>query len=235
MDQPLCILLTNYKRPQNIPNIINECLKVKNLEQLILIDNSKFGLAKQIDYQLPSEVVYMGDGINRGASYRFSIAASLRGKAVLCLDDDLFLSAEQIGLLQAKFTEQPNRMHGVWGQKVVTKYKQLVLAGGLYGQNTELDILNRVYMFSPYYAEQAQVFAKNLGFNSWSEIGPTDDILMSYSGGNKPLCHDVGAIQDCPSSNAPGVAVWMSKGFHKIRSQLVSRILEYKRKQPLES
>jgi hypothetical protein len=216
------IYLTNYARPFNMARQIEVARTVRPAVDIILIDNS----APQSN--LPpldlEGIELVQTGCNRGAGFRFELAANRGYRAVLCIDDDIFPTSEQIERLFERQAHEPDRVHGIWGEDV----GQLPFGRGfkthVCGRNCEVDILNRLYLLTPDQARNAMSLAARLGFAAWSEIGPCEDMLLSFASPRRPACHDVGPIEDCPSSNEAGIACWREDGFFAYRLGIVKRI-----------
>ena len=218
------IIVTNYRRPWNIPKILKECMQLSELADVIIIDNSPENpISRSLDLPLDG-LDYRWTGKNLGAGHRFAISALLDKKVIVCLDDDIFLSSVQIQELLRRWENDKERLHGVWGQEVSISNGRPWLKGGLHGVDREVDIINRIYVFSPSIAYRALELASKLGYESWNEIGPIDDILLSYAGAKKPICHFLGPLEECSTSNSPDIAVWRLPGFQSIRSETVKAI-----------
>jgi hypothetical protein len=52
------------------------------------------------------------------------------------------------------------------------------------------------------------------------------DVILSYGSPKKPMCHDLGPLEDCPSSNDPRIAVWRRRGFVETRRKLILALEE---------
>ncbi|HKW85786.1 MAG TPA: hypothetical protein VJM82_01805, partial [Nitrospiraceae bacterium] len=161
---------------------------------------------------------------NMGNGRRFKVAAGLPHSAVMCIDDDIFPTADQIEELFKRAVETPDRPHGVWGEKVRSFFGRISFKTHICNTDTEVDILNRLYVFTPEIGRRALDLAKLCGYCDWSKIGPLDDVFLSFAGARKPLCHDVGALADCPTSDEPGIASWRSSGFFERRADAIRRI-----------
>lgn len=224
------IVLTSYRRPWNMADIVDACLRSARRPEVVLIDNSGT-LTQEAAPEIPfGRIAYVNPGANLGAGYRFELAAGFAHDIVLCLDDDILLSAEQIDRLFGAFEAEPDRLHGVWGQQVALDADGLPRLGrGVFGARSEVDVLNRVYAFRPAQASRALRLAEELGYRSWREIGPIDDILMSFSGARRPVCESVGRFRECATSNDPQIALWRRPGFHEQRRAALAAL--YRRKE----
>lgn len=222
--QSTAIILTNFRRAQNLPSIIAESNKCVPQPTIIVIDNAIDDPLDVSGYRSWPNFECFRSGKNLGAGHRFQIAATLSQQSVLCLDDDIFLATGQLEMLIRLHQESPGRVHGVWGQTITAKSGKVWLQGGIREVDCDVDILNRVYTLTPSVAQKALELASHIGFASWQDIGPTDDILISFAGSQRPRCHDLGHIAECPTSNDPEIAVWRRSGFHKHRVALIEQL-----------
>lgn len=217
------IILTNYKRPWNIPKQISSISKINANIEIVLIDNDCDNLLQlgNID-----NVKHIRMGYNSGAGFRFLYATECYADMIVCIDDDVLLQPTQIGQLIDHALLDTERLHGVWGQRITQRENKPWLQGGIFCVESQLDVLNRVYAFTPSIAAKALGLASQLGFKCWSEIGPIDDILMSFAEVKKPMCWNFGPITECITSNDEEIAVWKQHGFQKRRRDIVSAILK---------
>lgn len=221
------IILTNYKRPQNMPLIIKWCMESKHTKRIILVDNSEHGLNIQLpNYTPPPQVEIVRNGKNNGAWYRFELSMQLDCNNIMCIDDDIFLTPEQIDKLFEKQMSEPNRAHGVWGQTAKIWYDEVLFTSGLYYQDAEFDVLNRVYCFSSDIAKLGLELLETLGYLGWADIGPIDDIIISQASETKSLCHNLGFLINCPTASSSGIAVWRTnKQFDYARDLIFKDII----------
>ena len=89
--------------------------------------------------------------------------------------------------------------------------------------NRPVDILNRVYAFTPEHSRNALQIADSLNLQR-DNLGPIDDILLSFGAPSRPMCHDLGILRECRTSNQPGIAVWKQPGFEQIRIDIVEKL-----------
>jgi len=153
------------------------------------------------------------------------MASQLDYDRFLFIDDDIFLTAAQIDTLFAALDREPGRAHGVWGEIIERRWRGLRFKTHIQSATREVDILNRVYALSASQTRGAIALARGLGIDDWADIGPTDDILVSFAGAERPMCHDVGSLAECSSSDQPGIAVWRRRGFYKARRAMVHALL----------
>jgi len=217
------IILTNYARPWNLPRQVEICRKIKAPSRIFLIDNSDTPDGSNLPPFARQDITLLRTGRNMGNGRRFALAAALPHRLIMCIDDDIFPKPAQIDALFERAAREPERVHGVWGEDFSPR-SRLGFKTHLCRQNREVDILNRLYVLTQPVARRAIQLAALCGYPDWSAIGPIDDIFVSYAGPRKPACHDVGPLEDCPSSDQEGIASWRSRGFFERRKEIVARL-----------
>jgi LPS sulfotransferase NodH len=217
-------ILTNFRRPQNLPRLVEICLKSKYSGDIIVIDNAPDdALRESLDFS-SGRVDYRPNFANLGAGHRFTVASQLDTPQVVAIDDDLFPTVEQIDTLIERARADPGRLHGIWGERLTQRDGHPHFANAVYGQNRDIDIVNRVYVFDPTQAMRADRLRKRVGFTDWLKAIPSDDVLLSFASDRKPRMHDLGPIEDCPTSGAEGIAQWRHENFIQRRWQVVAKL-----------
>ncbi len=215
-DKAVCILLS-YARPQNIQRMVDTVLQSSACGRLILSNNNP-----DIDIH---EFIKSGDDRveitqspeRRYAVERFVIARECPEQYFLCIDDDLFVSPDQIEQLIEALIREPERPHGMYGEIVHDRDGQLTVETSIHRYDGELDVLNRIYAFTRDHVRRFFEIADLLGTENIDELGPIDDIVLSHSGNSLPRCHDFGDFWECPTSNQKGVALWQEADFLDLR------------------
>lgn len=220
----VAIIVTNYKRPQNLPRIVRQCLESTYRPDVIVIDNADDDSLRDALDLSSGRVDYRPNYGNVGAGHRFTVAAGLPHRTVIALDDDLFLTAKQIDRLIEAYETDPGRVHGVWGEAIVRKDGKAFIENAKFGMNGEIDIVDRAYAFDPALAAVARDMVGRLGFADWIEAAPADDVLLSFASDRKPRIHDFGALENCATSDAEGIAQWRQKNFHERRWNIIMQI-----------
>ncbi|TAM54364.1 MAG: hypothetical protein EPN57_07055 [Paraburkholderia sp.] len=155
---------------------------------------------------------------------RFELAMHEPFEYFICPDDDLFLSGKQIETLIGLLKAEPDRVHGVFGEVRSFKAGRLRFGGGIHRIECEVDVLNRSYAFTQAHLLRMNELAVALGYRHVGEALYIDDILLSFSGTGRPVCHDLGELAECPSSDEPGVATYLEPGFDKVRMEAYLRL-----------
>ncbi len=220
----LAVIIQNYKRPQNIAPVVRNARAALPDSPILLLDQADDASLRE-RAEIPwNEVWYQKAAVNRGAGARVPLAASLPFDLYLAIDDDTFLSPAQIAALTQRLVAEPDRAHGVWGQRLELKEGQLVMRNNMGYIDAALSILNTAYAFSRTQAQAAIALAAKLGLAAWPERDPVDDILLSCGSAKAPLCHNLGPIAFCATSTQPGVATWKEANFSRRRAEVVGRL-----------
>ncbi len=223
------VILTNYRRPANLPHQIEAARALRPAVDIVVVDNAEDEpLSARADVNLKG-VHYIRPGRNMGAGHRFVLASGMPHTLIACIDDDLFPTPAQIETLFAALAAEPDRVHGYWGENYRDVVGFVWRQSPLFGKTRDVDVLNRLYVFSPAHARRAIALASAVGFPDWYAIGPTDDIMLSHGGARRPRCHDLGQMDDCDTSNADGVAVWRRPGFYEARHSIIRGIRRVRR------
>ena len=214
-------IILNYKRRDNIAPIVRACLNASGIETIHVIDQADPDQRLQM---LPDSTrVILKRARNIGAGRRLPYAAGLSCDLVIAIDDDLFLSASQITELITRSLKDPARAHGIWGQRIVDVDGGPRMSLAIRNVNRPVDVLNRAYAFTPEHARNALRIADSLGLQR-DNLGPVDDILLSFGAPSRPMCHDVGDLYQCTTSNRRGIAVWRQPGFERRRIDIVAKL-----------
>jgi hypothetical protein len=225
MTPSLAVIILNYRRPQNIGLIARAAREALPDAAIFILDQAdRDGLRQRtgIDWD---QVWFQRAAVNRGAGVRVPMAAHLPFEHWIAIDDDTMLTAKQIGALAERLRDEPDRAHGVWGQRLELNEGQIELRSALYGVDATMSVLNRVYAFSAAQARAAIALSARLDYTSWDEAGPVDDFLLSCASPKPPLCHDLGAIAQCPTTDEPEIAVWRRDGFLEHRIEVIRRLI----------
>jgi hypothetical protein len=225
MTQSLAVIILNYKRPQNIGAIASAAREALPDAPVFILDQGEREDFRERGDIPWGEVWVQRARVNRGAGSRVPLACRLPFDFYVAIDDDVFLTAEQIRRLAELVRAQPDRAHGVWGERLELHQGAIKFRTSITGIDEALSNLNEVYAFSRGQAAAAIQLAARLGFPSWEDVKVGNDILLSCASPHPPLCHDLGAIRHCPTSNEPGIAVWRSEGFRERRAEIYRKLI----------
>lgn len=174
---------------------------------------------------------------NRGTVARFEISRRDEGDYFLAIDDDIFLTPQQIRRLFRHLLKDPSVPHGLYGQ-VAFENQEFIDWDLIHGIEGRVDIINKVYGFTKAHVLECFRLLGLLGVENRAalkELTMGDDIVLSFSGQSSPLCHHLGDILSCPTESLPGLAVWREPGFVSYRATLLARLRKVKCFQPAGS
>lgn len=221
-----CAILLSYKRPQNMEAIVAEVCSSERFEKVILSNNNpEIDLRKWFDpAKYPIELI--DQPVRTSAAKRFEIALALPHTYYFCPDDDVILTAEQINYLMDALEELPGVPHGIYGQlcQEITD-EHVTFQNHVYDMTGFVDVLNRCYAFTHRHMERLHELLGLLGLSDFEQAGIFEDVLLSFSGDGKPVCHDVGFFTSCPTSGDPEIATWNRPGFVETRSSVYRRLV----------
>ncbi|HLI67133.1 MAG TPA: hypothetical protein VKU90_12275 [Caulobacteraceae bacterium] len=220
----VAVIIQNYKRPQNIGLVTRNAREALPEAPIFLLDQAADASLRDRNDIAWDEVWYR-KADNRGAGARFPIAAAAPFDHYIAIDDDTFLTPPQIAALAERLAAEPDRAHGVWGQRVELEAGRLSFRSDLCNINAALSFLNLAYAFSRAQALGALALAAQLGFPAWPDNDPIDDMLMSCGLVKPPLCHDLGPLAFCPTSTEPGVATWREQDFSRRRREIAAQLI----------
>lgn len=215
-------IILSFKRPQNVQKICEVILSITQVGKLILSNNNpQIDLLDFININ-DERFVYVTQECVSRCSKRYEIALYESSTYYFCIDDDLFLQKNQIEHLMAKLLVDPSRPHGFWGQRIYIQEHKPVFITEV-NSNRPVDILNRAYFFTK---DHVLEFFRLIGLCGAepSDMVYCDDILLSFSGSNKPIVHNIGNFLDCPTSNEPGIASWKEDEFESQRINILKKI-----------
>jgi len=220
----LTAILLSYRRPENMTPLVRMLLRCEFVAKVVVINNNPdYSIARHVRLR-DSRLELRNNDVNQGTVTRFEVAKQETADYFLGIDDDIFLTQTQIAELFTHLVRDPDRPHGVYGQ-VVQGDGSFVDA--IHQVERELDVINRVYAFTPAHVVRFYDLINRLGISGPDgirELTSGDDIVLSFAGRDAPVCHDVGDILDCPTEGLPGVAVWREPGFVEFRKRLFQRL-----------
>jgi hypothetical protein len=225
MTPSIAVIILNYKRPQNIGAIVRAARAALPEAAIFILDQAETDTLRERNDIPWGEVWLQRAEENTGAGARVPLASWLPFDFYIAIDDDVFLTPEQIGQLAERLRAEPDRAHGIWGQRLELDQGQIRYRNSLNGVDAAVSILNEVYAFSRGQATAALELSARLGFSSWRDVRVGNDIVLSCASPKPPLCHDLGPLEHCPTSGEPGIAVWKSEGFKEQRLDIVRRLL----------
>lgn len=216
----VCAILLSYKRQHNMDRILREIAKVPEITRVILSNNNPevdiHAWLHPEDYAV--EVVSQPEPTLH--TKRYDIALDIPDyEYFFCPDDDVFLTAAQISELIAHLKANPQVPHGMHGQIKSFFGQTLGLTPDVISMDCEVEVLNRIFFFTRAHLLRMVELARAMGYPGINEARFLDDVILSFSGDGLPLCHAIGDIAECPTSNSIGIASWREHDFFRIRHE----------------
>lgn len=223
----VCAVLLSYKRPKNMDRIIRQTLASKYVSRIVLSNNNPdVNIEEWLtmdEYRIKPEII--NQPVATLYTIRWSIAAAQSGyDYFFCPDDDLYLSGDQIDQVLAELFKRPQVPHGVVGQLRCFRDGKPFLDSDVGRVDCEIDILNRCYFFTKAHVQRTLELCQLMGYQNIADTRFMDDLLLSFSGEQRPLIHHVGELQSCPSSIQKGIATWREDNFANTREDGYMRL-----------
>ncbi|WP_020407023.1 hypothetical protein [Hahella ganghwensis] len=220
-------ILLSYLRPDNIQRIFDALAASEHISKVIVSNNNpdidlREYLKDHPKLSLRQQIVHYPPWI------RFEFAVHDDAEYFISVDDDLFLTTEQVDSLIQSLFNNPSSPHGVWGQRIVKTNIGLQVRDNIFGEDGRVDVLNRAYACTKEHAINSFTLLKHLGINHARKIGMFEDVLLSFSSPDKPIIHNLGELADCNSSADPRKALHLKPGFFGLRQQIVLDIITIK-------
>jgi GT2 family glycosyltransferase len=113
-DLKCSVVILNYNRPHNIPNLISALEKMKCIDEIIISNHHADYAIKQNQFSRSGDLVKVHDdfGNEIGAADRFEIMLRARNNFVITLDDDLVPSEQLVHRMLLSVNQEPYNIHG---------------------------------------------------------------------------------------------------------------------------
>lgn len=217
-------IVLSFARPQNIQRILDEVRQADCCGRVILSNNNP-----EID--ILDHIAPPSDGLEVRQQKtrwdpikRFLIARETGDGHFICIDDDVFLTAGQIDRLFSHLVLDPSRPHGIWGELYEPVDGEIRIRQGVRNMSCRVSVLNRVYAFTRDHVVRMFELMESLGIADPRDLKRVDDVLLSAAGAGRPQIHDLGPIDECPTSDQAGIALWREDNFHAPRLGLYASL-----------
>jgi len=196
-------ILLSWKRPQNMPRIVDELKRSPRVSEIVLWNNDP---EKNLQF---SGVKVINSPRNYHCLARYCMVPLAENNEILFQDDDLVIRPEQLETIHAAYTRDPSRIYGVAGRNIVN---------GLYSADVvhgECDIV----------LGQAMLFHRSLLHFALRPLGcipadvTEDDIIFSLACNRQHFAVDVSPLET-PGWN-DDVALWKVPGHFERRQRAV--------------
>lgn len=223
-DRPgLTVILTSFKREENLPFIVESVLALPYVTEVILTNNNP---AQQVDvarFTADPRFRLISQEQPTACGYRYDLARASSGERFIVIDDDIFLSPQQVDLLYSRFLENPDVPHGVQGQ--VWESDPESEAPRPFVGEREVDVLNRVYLVNRKILNTMYHILGKFGLHNAAEVHNAEDLFVSFSGTGRPRIHDVGKWVDCPTGYKTDTAIFLNRpNFHEERNLIFNHL-----------
>jgi hypothetical protein len=221
---PLHVILSSFRREANIRFILESMLCLPYVAKVTITNNNPATRVNIGLYAQDSRVELLNQPQATSCGYRFDLARDSADEFFLLVDDDVFLSPQQIDQLYGKFLQDPDSPHGVRGQ-IWTEESGSGSLTAISGEQ-EVDVLNQVYLVNRQMLEKMVFLIGKFGFEDCSQLHNTEDLFVSFSGNAKPRIHDVGELLSCPTSHKVGTAIYLKRSaFREERRVVFAKLL----------
>lgn len=230
LDRPekLCVILLAWKRPYNMEPIVRALLRADFIDRILVSNNNPGQRISEWISVRDDRLRLVDQPRPQAPGLRFELARNEPGRYFMSIDDDVFLTPQQVKQLFVELLRRPQAPHGLQGECFVGdapggRRPGVVIEGwqlALRGREEQVDAINTVYTFTRDHIEALYRRAERLGIDV-AEMSNGEDILLSASGTERPWIHAVGSITECISSTQSGVATWRTRAnFFQERTQL---------------
>ena len=234
--EKLCVILLSYKRQQNIQFIAENILKCSFVDKLIISNsNPEFEIDPWVEIKDP-RIEIINHPTKKECHSRWEILKDENFEFYMAIDDDVFLTPEQIKMLFNFQTKDPTRPHGLFGSEWTIEDYEKRTIDRLYSRerDTTVDILHQVYAVSKrhinrYFEIREEILKKAPGIESLLDEH-ADDLLISHSGTSRPMIHGIGEISECSTRKREGIANCAKDNFKKYRIEAFQHLSEVRDK-----
>jgi len=167
----LTAIVLNWKRPQNMPRILDSLRQSELIFEIIVWNNNPDRVFTASD-----DIVVINTNRDLGLNTRFAAALLAKQDAILFIDDDIVLSPEKINRLYLHWQESPEVCHAAFGRRCGSgPYNKIDAWGEVDVVLTKAVIVNRSICL------RAAVNTLLLDDLPGRPKGNGEDILLSYT------------------------------------------------------
>lgn len=226
-DEKLTVIVLNHKRPQNVGQIARYALRSGFVGRMIVSNNSQaYRMADYVTVHDP-RLLLIDQPEPSGVGISLEIAQEHRSRYYLRVDDDIFLHPAQLQWIYWQLRTQADRPHGIFGaafdpakdpaQEWPFVYRRHVSA--------PIEILNGLFAFTREHLVEYFRLCSLLGISNQRTLMNGEDIVLSFSGSQRPMVHNIGPVWECASEAKPGVALHQSRPrFYEERWKIYSTL-----------
>ena len=108
----LTAIVLNWKRPQNMPRILDSLRQSDLVTEIIVWNNNP-----ETVFTAGNDIIVVNTSRDLGLNTRFAAALLARNDAILFLDDDMVLAPDKIEQLYLNWKETPDVCHAAYGRR----------------------------------------------------------------------------------------------------------------------
>jgi hypothetical protein len=236
--QKLTAILLSWKRVRNMQPIVRSLLRCDFIDRIIVSNNNP-------EYRIHDELRLRDERLQlidqpqpRAPGIRFELARQQPGEYFISIDDDIFLYPEQVKQLFQALLSRPGCAHSHQGERYVGPDKSPVAFEPDQPPGWEMclrrfeghvDVINCVYAFTREHVAEMYRLAEQLHLDVGA-LANGEDLLLSFSGEERPMIHDIGLVADCLTTHRLGVATWRTReDFFLERAELFLKVRAIKK------
>jgi hypothetical protein len=229
--EKLTVIVLNHKRPENVAQIAKYTLRAGFVGKLIISNNSQdYPIRKYVDLE-DKRLILIDQSEPSGVGVSFELAQQFPTRYYVRIDDDIFLHPAQLQWIYWNLRASAHRPHGIFGAALDRDKNRDPTWPFVHRRNTDspVEILNGLFAFTEDHLTEYLRLCALLGITDQKSFMNGEDIVLSYSGTEKALIHNVGPIWECASASTPGVALHQSRPrFYEERLRIFSEIRRIK-------
>jgi len=221
----LKLILLSYARPANVDLLVRLCC-IDSVDRIVVSNNNPRYRVRDIVRVRDPRLVLIDQEDHVKPGIRFVLARDEPSDLYIAIDDDVFLTPSQLRLLVEKLAAEPENPHGLIGKVLRGKsFPPWPFVPADPHDMARVDILNCVYAFTREHLDEYFRLAAAVGIEDHAQFGNGEDIILSFSGRERPRIHDFGPVTVCASSSLAGIAVSSTHDhFYKERWELFSSL-----------
>ncbi len=230
--EKLTVVLLSYRRVWNMEPIVKGMLQADFVERVVVSNNNPAYRIRDWVRVNDDRVQLIDQPRPRAVGLRNELARSLPGEYFLSVDDDVFLTPEQLRRLFLALLANPEAPHGVRGENYVSATdaggENAPWSGELRQLEGRADVVNGVYAYTRRHLEELFRLCAELGIDL-AELKNGEDVLLSFTGASRPYLHDLGPLTECLSAHQQSVSIFRSHpNFYAERRGLYERLTRLK-------
>ena len=217
------VIILSYKRMENIRQIVDNALLCGFVERVIVCNNNPdVDLAPRLMTITDDRLELLQQDRRRWPSHRYDIARTIDSDYFICIDDDVFPTPRQLRKLFVTLLRDPDVPVGSAGERYDPA--QAAFTRTTPGAR-RVDLLMHTYVFTRRHLDRYFELLDELGLAN-EEVHSSEDVILSFTGPDRPATAAVGRVRECPSCRDREIATHQQDGFEPFRLELFHRLSE---------